>query len=144
MTDTRTSVAGALAAYDALPRTGPGTGLSEVITPNELDALRALLDAARAERAAPVPQLGTEHNGYAVRAVVAGEVAEGHLPHWYVAAEGEDGWPVWAVWTVVLEHGRLLWTCPAMHHMPSGDPLDRAGALAELAERAGLGNVPPF
>jgi len=90
---------------------------------------------------AEVSQLGTEHNGYAVRAVVAGEVAEGHLPHWYVAAEGPEGW---AAWTVVLEYSRLLWTCPSVYAMPSGDPLDRAGALAELAERAGLGNAPPF
>jgi hypothetical protein len=86
-----------------------------------------------AELAEAVPQLGTEHEGYAVRAVVEGQPAEGHLPHWYVAAEGPDGW---ATWTVVLEHGRLLWVMPHKLSMPEGLPIDRAAALADLADLA--------
>jgi hypothetical protein len=83
--------------------------------------------------AAPVPQLGAEHDGRTVRAVVQGQPAEGHLPHWYVAAEGPDGW---ATWTVVLERGRLRWCMPHKLSMPEGQPIDRAEALADLAGRA--------
>ncbi len=107
----------------------PGTfGLGPA---HELAALRDLADAVRL--AGAVPQLGTEHDGYTVRAVVEGQPAEGRLPHWYVAGEGPEGW---ASWTVVLEHGRLLWVMPHKLSMPEGLPIDRAAALRDLAERA--------
>lgn len=52
------TVAGALAAYDSRPDTGPGTGLSAVITPNRLAALERLLVAVRAEQAARCEDCG--------------------------------------------------------------------------------------
>jgi hypothetical protein len=83
----------------------------------------------------------TEHDGYTVRAVIAGQPEDWQLPHWFAAAEGPEGW---AVWTVLDDHGTVLWTMPALHVMPEGTPLDRAGALGELAERARIAHTAPF
>jgi hypothetical protein len=52
------TVAAALAAYDGRPCTGPGTGLSAVIQPNELAAYERVLAAARAEQAARCEDCG--------------------------------------------------------------------------------------
>jgi hypothetical protein len=75
--------------------------------------------------AGPVTGL-TEHLGYVVRAVIEGTRADWQLPSWLVAAEHPGGG--WFTWSVVDDHGRLLWCCPGRYG-------DRAAALADLAGR---------
>lgn len=142
-------VAAALAAYDNRPGTGPGTGLSAMIQPNELVALHRLLNAARAERAAPVPQLGARHTdeagtAWTVRAVIP--TAE-DTRSWHVAAQEGDAprWSTWYVWRQPGQDGQLIWTVPRRFatDLLTADEI-RQSALEDLAERAGLADAPPF
>lgn len=89
----------------------------------------------QAERLPPVPG-ETEHGGYVVRAVVQGQRDPSwQLPHWYVAAEHPRRG--WITWTVVDQHGLLLFCMPDTHSV-DGREGDQGAALEDMARRAGI------